>query len=75
MAAGLGENVDPMAAIRAILGSYPFSVGLLREILQNSDDAKATKQVHLVSELCIKIQLILLIGIDFFAGSSQSWHC
>lgn len=45
MAEGFGENVAPTAAIRAILGSYPFSIGLLREILQNSDDAKASKQV------------------------------
>jgi hypothetical protein len=39
------ENVDPTAAIRAILDSYPFSVGLFREFLQNSDDARASKQV------------------------------
>lgn len=41
-----GENVDPTAAIRAILDNYPFSVGLFREFLQNSDDARATKQVR-----------------------------
>ena len=41
-----GENVDPTAAIRAILDSYPFSIGLLRELLQNSDDALASKQVR-----------------------------
>ncbi len=46
MVEGFGENVAPTAAIRAILNSYPFSIGLLREILQNSDDAKATKQVR-----------------------------
>lgn len=40
-----GENVDPSAAIRAIITSYPFSVGILREFLQNSDDAGAKKQV------------------------------
>lgn len=45
MVEGFGENVAPTAAIRAILNSYPFSIGLLREILQNSDDARATKQV------------------------------
>ncbi|KAF5349962.1 hypothetical protein D9756_009229 [Leucocoprinus leucothites] len=48
MAEGFGENVAPTAAIRAILGSYPFSIGLLRELLQNSDDAKATKQVFVL---------------------------
>ncbi|KAI0072310.1 hypothetical protein K474DRAFT_411060 [Panus rudis PR-1116 ss-1] len=45
---GFGESIAPTAAISAILGSYPFSCGLLREILQNSDDAKATKQVFLL---------------------------
>ena len=45
MSQAFGENVAPTAAISAILGSYPFSIGLLRELLQNSDDAGATKQV------------------------------
>lgn len=40
-----GEKLSPTAAIASILSAYPFSVGLLREILQNSDDAKASKQV------------------------------
>ncbi|KAF9446298.1 hypothetical protein P691DRAFT_733572 [Macrolepiota fuliginosa MF-IS2] len=59
MSEAFGESIAPTAAIRAILGSYPFSIGLLREILQNSDDAKATKQVfvldrryHGVDALC-----------------------
>ncbi|KAL4245751.1 hypothetical protein ABKN59_001667 [Abortiporus biennis] len=43
-----GEVVAPTAAINAILGTYPFSIGLLREILQNSDDAKASKQVFVL---------------------------
>ncbi|KAF9446296.1 hypothetical protein P691DRAFT_673937 [Macrolepiota fuliginosa MF-IS2] len=48
MVEGFGENVAPTAAIRAILGSYPFSIGLLREILQNTDDARARKQVFVL---------------------------
>jgi len=40
-----GEYVAPTDAIRDILRAYPFSIGFLREILQNSDDAKAKKQV------------------------------
>lgn len=40
-----GEVVSPTDTIAAILGSYPFSIGLLRELIQNSDDAKACKQV------------------------------
>lgn len=41
-----GEKLSPTAAIASILSAYPFSVGLLRELLQNSDDAKASKQVR-----------------------------
>ena len=43
---GFGESVDPTAAIASILGTYPFGIGLFREILQNSDDAKASTQVR-----------------------------
>lgn len=45
-ASAFGENVDRLGSIRSILDNYPFSAGLLREILQNSDDAKATMQVR-----------------------------
>ena len=40
-----GEVVNLTASLSAILRRYPFGIGLFREILQNSDDAKATKQV------------------------------
>ncbi|KXN83781.1 Sacsin [Leucoagaricus sp. SymC.cos] len=43
-----GEQVVPTDAIRDILRGYPFSVGLFREILQNSDDARATKQTFVL---------------------------
>ena len=33
-------------AIRTVLNLYPFSIGMFREILQNSEDAKASKQVE-----------------------------
>ncbi|XP_006457065.1 hypothetical protein AGABI2DRAFT_181424 [Agaricus bisporus var. bisporus H97] len=48
MAEIFGEHVAPTDAIRDILRGYPFSIGLLREILQNSDDAKATEQVFIL---------------------------
>ena len=32
--------------IRNVLNQYPFSIGIFREILQNSEDAKAKKQVE-----------------------------
>jgi hypothetical protein len=43
-----GERIKPTAAIAAILNSYPFSVGLFRELLQNSDDALASEQVRIL---------------------------
>ncbi|KAJ7471857.1 hypothetical protein FB451DRAFT_1251196 [Mycena latifolia] len=43
-----GEYSLPTDTLAAILGSYPFSVGLFRELLQNSDDAKASKQIFLL---------------------------
>jgi hypothetical protein len=45
MNSGFGESVSPVAAIQAILHDYPFSASILRELLQNSDDARATNQV------------------------------
>ncbi|KIL64220.1 hypothetical protein M378DRAFT_163460 [Amanita muscaria Koide BX008] len=45
-----GETVSPVAAIQAILHDYPFSASILRELLQNSDDAGATKQIFLLDK-------------------------
>ncbi|TFK17299.1 hypothetical protein FA15DRAFT_661546 [Coprinopsis marcescibilis] len=39
------ETVSVVGSIRSILDNYPYCVGLWREILQNSDDAKAVKQI------------------------------
>ncbi|KAA1478275.1 ATPase domain of HSP90 chaperone/DNA topoisomerase II/histidine kinase, partial [Dentipellis sp. KUC8613] len=56
---GFGQEVDLTATIRSILSAYTFGTGLFKELLQNSDDAKATKQVilldwrsHLAQSLC-----------------------
>ncbi|KAF7322366.1 hypothetical protein HMN09_00014500 [Mycena chlorophos] len=38
------EKADMTKLIRSILDSYPAGSGILRELLQNSDDAKATTQ-------------------------------
>jgi hypothetical protein len=57
MNVNFGESVSPTAAIQAILHDYPFSVSILRELLQNSDDARATKQVrapHSAQCICSK---------------------
>lgn len=39
------ERADLTKIIKSILDSYPLGNGILRELLQNSDDASATKQV------------------------------
>ncbi|KAF9815249.1 hypothetical protein IEO21_04696 [Rhodonia placenta] len=42
------EVVDLTANIESILKRYPFSIGIFRELLQNSDDAGATKQAFIL---------------------------
>jgi len=39
------ETVDVTSLIKGILNGYPGSSAILREYLQNSDDAKANLQV------------------------------
>jgi len=38
------EQVDITALLQGILNGYPGNTAIFREYLQNSDDAKATKQ-------------------------------
>ncbi|KAM6499265.1 hypothetical protein JOM56_004773 [Amanita muscaria] len=45
-----GERVSPVAAIQAILHDYPYSASILRELLQNSDDAGATTQIFVLDK-------------------------
>ncbi|KAJ7161504.1 hypothetical protein C8R43DRAFT_1105134 [Mycena crocata] len=42
------ERVDVTSIIRSILDSYPLGNGILRELLQNSDDSAATKQMFIL---------------------------
>ncbi|KAJ7137800.1 inositol-pentakisphosphate 2-kinase-domain-containing protein [Mycena epipterygia] len=42
------ERVDVTSIIRSILDSYPLGNGILRELLQNSDDASATTQTFIL---------------------------
>jgi len=42
------EEVEITALIRGILNGYPGNSAILREYLQNSDDAKATKQASVL---------------------------
>jgi hypothetical protein len=45
------QHTSAIGSLRSILQNYPFSVGIFREILQNSDDAGASKQVRDPSDL------------------------
>jgi len=46
MEEGYEQHTSAISSLRSILQNYLFSVGILREILQNSDDAGASKQVR-----------------------------
>ena len=39
------QRASAVSSLRAILEAYPLSIGIFRELLQNSDDAGASKQV------------------------------
>jgi hypothetical protein len=45
MEEGYEPRTSAIGSLRSILRSYPFSVGIFCKILQNSDDAGASKQV------------------------------
>ncbi|KAI0919873.1 hypothetical protein AcV5_001825 [Taiwanofungus camphoratus] len=75
-----GEKVDLTAILQSILERYPLGVGLFREIIQNSDDAKATKQVfvldhrtHSKNEL-IHENLGVLQGPSLLAYNDATFH-
>ena len=40
------DSSNRIAVIRNILNQYPLSIGIFREIIQNSEDARASKQVE-----------------------------
>ena len=47
------ETVDVTSLIKGILNGYPGNSAILREYLQNSDDAKAKFQVIFL--ICLKL--------------------
>lgn len=46
------EKVDITALLKGILNAYPGNSAILREYLQNSDDARATNQVCPIVLVC-----------------------
>ena len=41
------QKASAVSSIHALLEGYPLSAGIFRELVANSDDAGATKQVRL----------------------------
>lgn len=56
MPEAFSERVDKASSIKGVLDQYPYGNGLLREQVQNSDDAGATTQVgHRLADAPAKI--------------------
>ena len=51
------EQVDITALLKGILNGYPGNTAIFREYLQNSDDAKATKQVSSYISMLLMLAL------------------
>lgn len=68
------ERADLTKIIKSILDSYP-SNGILRELLQNSDDAKATTQVSCLASLYSTLLTDLwILGLHSgFAPDTSNW--
>lgn len=63
------EEVDVTAALRNILDSYPAGSATLREILQNTDDAGAKKQV--LEPVSHSYRFSDARSLDLYSGHSQ----
>jgi hypothetical protein len=49
-----GQHEELVTRIKRILSGYPCDVGVLKELLQNADDAKAS-EVHIVVDFSERI--------------------
>ncbi|CAG8602677.1 8204_t:CDS:10 [Cetraspora pellucida] len=54
--------------LKKILEDYPESSQVLREILQNSDDAKSTEQVFILDHNTYSTESLLMPGLSRFQG-------
>ena len=52
------EEVEITALIKGILNGYPGNSAILREYLQNSDDAKASKQASFSQSLDCQLAML-----------------
>ncbi|KAH9475499.1 Sacsin [Psilocybe cubensis] len=48
MSQGFGQTATPVSVIRGIIQRYPYSLGQISEIKQNSEDAGASEQVFVL---------------------------
>ncbi|PPR03603.1 hypothetical protein CVT24_007592 [Panaeolus cyanescens] len=46
--APFAQRAKPVATLKSVLAGYPFSIGIFHEIISNSEDAGATKQVFVL---------------------------
>jgi hypothetical protein len=66
------ESVDVTSLLKGILNGYPGSSAILREYLQNSDDAKANLQVSFV--ICLTVQRSTLKRFSFWMKHRIQLH-
>ncbi|KAA1478287.1 hypothetical protein DENSPDRAFT_663492 [Dentipellis sp. KUC8613] len=80
-----GERVDMTDTIGSILSAYTFGTGLFKELLQNSDDAKASTQVlvldrrnhatqHLYTPILVDTQGPALLAYNDAGFSEADWE-
>ncbi|TFK63720.1 hypothetical protein BDN72DRAFT_847315 [Pluteus cervinus] len=85
MVVGARERSNLPQQIKSILDGYPLGDAILREFLQNSDDAKATKQIfvldgrhhpteHLVDPALNECQGPALLAINDTLFSPSDWE-
>lgn len=74
MATAIRESVDITSLIKNILNSYPAGNPILRELLQNSDDAGAKEQVRIFIEPLVFFMLASVTNpvpsLDIYLGPS-----
>ena len=66
------QKASAISSLRAILEGYPLSAGIFRELVQNSDDAGASKQVRLTNPQ--PVRLSYFVDICFRPTKPCDWR-
>ncbi|KAF9523036.1 hypothetical protein CPB83DRAFT_863634 [Crepidotus variabilis] len=64
------QRTNPISSIKAILEAYPLSIGIFRELIQNSDDAGATVQTFVLDRRTHPAQTLYHEGLKPTQGPS-----